>query len=249
MSMDITDQDYEILSQYLDGELPAGMARQLEQRLASEPLLQATLGRLQALQRQLQATYSQLGDSPVPARTLALLQGAHAQDTQHAQPSAKIVQLPHKRGIYRGFALAASLVVAVSAVLVSQLNQQSAQPGADALLSAALETTPSRAGGWETLADGRTVRPVLSFQNSTGNWCREYLVGDSAGHWHGVACRGDNGWATEVLAATQVEDSSAQYRPAGATDQVDVADFIDRNATGIPLDASEEANIMARSWQ
>jgi hypothetical protein len=161
----------------------------------------------------------------------------------------KIVQLPHKRSIYRGFALAASLVVAVSAVLVSQWNQQSAQSSADALLSAALETTPSRASGWETLADGRTVRPVLSFQNSSGNWCREYLVGDGAGHWHGVACRGDGGWATEVLAVTQVEDSSAQYRPAGATDQVDVADFIDRNATGIPLDAREEANIMARGWQ
>lgn len=247
--MNITEQDYELLSQYLDGELPAGMQAQLEQRLASEPLLQAGLQRLQALQRQLQASYSHLGDGPVPARTLALLQGAQSANTQHPLPPVQIVQIPHKRTMYRGFALAASLVVAVSAVLVSQWNQQPAQPGADALLSSALENTPSRASGWETMADGRTIRPVLSFQNSTGNWCREYLAGDSEGHWHGVACRSDGAWTTEVLAAAQVEDSSAQYRPAGATDQIDVADFIDRNATGIPLDASEEASIMARGWQ
>ena len=57
------------------------------------------------------------------------------------------------------------------------------------------------------------------------------------------------GWTTEVLAATQIEDASDQYRPAGAADSMDVADYIDRNANGIPLDAREEAAIMARGWQ
>jgi hypothetical protein len=140
-------------------------------------------------------------------------------------------------------------VVAVSATLVSQWDQQSAQPGADTLLSAALESTPSRGTGWETLSDGRQLRAVLSFRSSTGNWCREYLLGDSEGNWHGVACRGNDGWTTEVLAATRVEDSSAQYRPAGAADSISVADYIDRNANGIPLDGREEATIMAQGWE
>jgi hypothetical protein len=250
MSMNITEQDYELLSQYLDGELPSGPQAQLERRLATEPALQAGLGRLQALQRQLEATYGQLGDGPVPERILALLQGAPERAAQHSSATAKIVRLPARRTVYRGFALAASLVVAVSAVLVSQWDRQSVETGAnDSALFAALESTPSRATGWETLTDGRNLRPVLSFRNSSGNWCREYLVGDSEGHWHGVACRGSEGWANEVLTATQLADSSDQYRPAGAADSMDVADYIDRNANGIPLDAREEANIMARGWQ
>jgi len=247
--MNITEQDYELLSQYLDRELPAGESEQLELRLAAEPQLQAALGRLQALQSRLQAAYGELGQGPVPARTLALLQQAPAQASQQPLPTAKVVQLPAKRAVNWGFALAASLVVAVSATLVSQWDQQSAQSGADTLLAAALESTPSRGTGWETLSDGRKLRPVLSFQNSTGDWCREYLVGDSDGNWHGVACRGNEGWTTEVLAATRIEDASAQYRPAGAADSMDVADYIDRNANGIPLDAREEAAIMARGWQ
>ena len=247
--MNVTEQDYELLSQYLDRELPAGVQEQLERRLAAEPQLQAVLGRLQALQSQLQASYGQLAGGPVPERTLALLQGAPAQATQQPQSRAQVIQLPRKRNMNWGFALAASLVVAASATLVSQWEQPSVQPGADALLSVALENTPSRGNGWETLSDGRTLRPVLSFQNSTGNWCREYLVGDSDGNWHGVACRQDGAWTTEVLAATELADSSAQYRPAGAADSMDVADYIDRNANGIPLGAREEASIMARGWQ
>ena len=247
--MNITEQDYELLSQYLDRELPAGEQEQLEQRLAAEPMLQVALRRLQSLQRQLQATYGQLGDGPVPERTLALLREAPGQAAQQPLSTTNVVQLTRKRNMNWGFALAASLVVAVSATLVSQWDQQSAQPGADTLLSAALDSTPSRGAGWETLSDGRTLRPVLSFRSSTGNWCREYLLGDSEGNWHGVACRGTDGWTTEVLAATRVEDTSAQYRPAGAADSMSVADYIDRNANGIPLDGREEASIMARGWE
>lgn len=252
MTMNTTEQDYELLSQYLDDELPPAAARQLEQRLSAEPRLQDLLGRLQSVQRRLQETYGQASIGPVPASVTALLQdspvqGANAANTAH-MPS-NVVALPRKRTPAWGFALAASLVVAASATLVSQWNQQSGAPGVDSALSIALENTPSRGTGWEALGDGRMVRPVLSFQSSTGSWCREYLVADGDSGWHGVACRGDSGWTTMVVAAAQITDSPAEYRPAGATDSTAVADFIDGNAAGIPLDASEEAQLMADAWQ
>jgi hypothetical protein len=99
------------------------------------------------------------------------------------------------------------------------------------------------------LSDGRALRPVLSFQSNTGSWCREYLLADGDSSWHGVACRDKNGWTTAVLTTTQLPASSEDYRPAGAGDAADIADFIDRNAAGIPLDARQEAEIIARSWQ
>lgn len=240
--MIMTDQDYELLSQYLDQELPPAVARQLEQRLAAEPQLQAGLARLTTLQGQLQGAYSGIAAQPVPQQIVAMLQPA----------PVRIVSLPHRRVMNWGFALAASLVVAVSATLVTRWDQHSPLPGAagvDDMLSLALENAPSRGDGWEVLADGRNVRPVLSFQSNTGTWCREYHVTGSDGSWHGVACRDDSGWATTVLAATPMADSSAEYRPAGAADSAEIADFIDRHAAGIPLDARQEAEIIARAWQ
>jgi hypothetical protein len=155
------------------------------------------------------------------------------------------VPLPHRRLANWGFALAASLVVAVAA---TQLVQQGSQPSADTMLSAALDNI-SRGSGWETLADGRNVRSVLSFQSTSGAWCREYLMADGDAAWHGVACRQDEGWATAVLASTELAESSTEYRPAGATDSVDIANFIDLNAADIPLDARQEAELIARDWQ
>ena len=41
----MNDNDFELLSQYLDGELDTFSARRLEQRLAAEPELAASLQR------------------------------------------------------------------------------------------------------------------------------------------------------------------------------------------------------------
>jgi len=248
--MDTTQQDYELLSRYLDGELPPALARELEQRLAAEPALGSVLARMQALQGQLHQAYDGIAQQPIPQRILALLQAPQANVVPigHKPP----LNPPRKRVMNWGFALAASLVVAVSATLVTRLDQQSAQPGAagvDSLLSLALETSPSRGDGWEALADGRQLRPVLSFQTTAGSWCREYLLRSSEGSWHGVACRGDAGWNTTVLASADAAESSADYRPAGAASADEVADFVDRNAAGIALDAGEETALIARAWK
>jgi hypothetical protein len=234
--MNMTEQDYELLSQYLDQELSPADANQLEQRLVAETALQAKLAELQTLQYQLQDTYSNAAAGPVPSDISALLQDS----------PPRIVQLPHRRVANWGFALAASLVVAVAA---TQLAQQSQQPGIDTLLSVALDNNPSRGSGWETLADGRNVRPVLSFQDTSGAWCREYLLTDKGTDWHGVACRDGDAWTTTVVASTELGDSSAAYRPAGASDSDTIADFIGLNATDIPLDARQEAELIARGWE
>jgi hypothetical protein len=234
--MDVTEQDYELLSQYLDRELSAADASQLEQRLAAEPGLQACLRELQALQSRLQDTYNDAAAGPVPAEITSLLQDS----------PVRIVSLPHRRVANWGFALAASLVVAVAAI---QLVQYSKQPGADNALSIALDNSPSRGSGWETLSDGRNIRPVLSFQSTSGAWCREYLLSDGDADWRGVACRDGDTWATAVLANVELASPTAAYRPAGADDADAIAAFIDQNAADIPLDARQEAELIARRWQ
>ena len=234
--MDVTEQDFQLLSQYLDGELSPPEAGQLQQRLSAEPGLQTCLAELQTLQSTLQNTYHAAAADSVPQRITSLLQDS----------PARIVPLPHRRVANWGFAMAASLFVAVAA---TQLARQDQQPGMDSALSIALDNSPSRGSGWETLSDGRHVRPVLSFQGTSGAWCREYLLTDGTADWHGVACREGGTWTTAVLADTKITDSTAQYRPAGAGDSDAVSAFIDLNAADIPLDARQEAELIARTWQ
>tara|TARA_R110001592_G_scaffold126336_1_gene337454 strand:- start:76946 stop:77650 length:705 start_codon:yes stop_codon:yes gene_type:complete len=234
--MHVTEQDYELLSQYLDGELSPVETSQLEQRLTAELGLQACLTELQTLQGRLQNIYSDAAVGPVPANISALLQDS----------PARTVPLPQRRVAIWGLALAASLVVAVAA---TQLAQQNQQPDMNSALSVALDNSPSRSSGWETLSDGRRVRPILSFQGTSGAWCREYLLTDGNADWHGVACRNDGTWATAVLASTKIMAITTEYRPAGAGDSDAIAAFIDENAADIPLDARQEAELIARSWQ
>ena len=239
----MTEQDYELLSQYLDDELTESAAAELEQRLTKDTKLTAGLERLRLENERLKEAFNAPGLETVPARIVALLE----QDTQ---PS--IIPLPHRRLAGWGFALAASLVVAASALLITQGNpaatRQSA-PLADSMLSRVLEQSPSRSSGWETLADGRQARPILSFASKAGNWCREYLVSGADGYSQGVACRSDGAWVTRVIARAQVPRTASEYRPAGSTDADQVADFIAAQAAGIALDSQQERELISRQWR
>ena len=153
----MTQQDYELLSQYLDGELTGPAAADLEQRLAVDVQLAASLAQLREQDERLKKAFDAPDMETVPAAIMALLE-------QDARPP--IAALPHRRTAGWGFALAASLVVAASAVLLTQWHPGTShqdRPTVDIALAQVLEQSPSRGSGWEALADGRQARPVLSF--------------------------------------------------------------------------------------
>lgn len=239
----MTDQDYELLSQYLDGELSEPAALELTQRLATEPQLSETLKRLQQSDNTLKSAFSGPEAEAVPAPVAAMVAGTRP----------KIVPLPHRqrRAANWGFALAASLLVATSALLVSQLQLDSDSPGAttDTLLAEVLEQSHSSGHNWNTLPDGRQFRSVLSFQSNSGHWCREYWLASNQDSAHGVACRDNNRWITKVQVSAQLIGTSSEYRPAGATDSDRVAEFMTNHATDIALGAQEEAELIANRWQ
>ncbi|WP_116365821.1 anti-sigma factor family protein [Parahaliea mediterranea] len=235
----MTTQDLELLSQYLDGELPAGDVARLEQRLAQEAPLAAELRRLKQADDAVRAFAEQGAAGGVPSHVAELL--------APVSQSARVIPFPSRRGRAAvGFAIAASLVASVGLVLAPQWQAGDDGP----LLAQALETTPSSADEWLTLADGRSLRPVLSFAGDDGRWCREYQLQDGGQQWRGVACRGDSGWQTEVQVGEPADlDNSGDYLPAGADDVDAISDFIHRHAAGIPLSAAEEARLIDQHWR
>lgn len=240
MEHHVTEQDYELLSQYLDGELSAAATSQLQQRLATERGLQGLLERLQASDASLKSAFERPALSAVPPHIVDLVQ---------PPASPVIIPLPHRRTAQWGFALAASLAVAVCGTLLSQWGGNGAQMTVDASLAQALEHTPSSGTAWQALPDGRQVRSVLSFQSHSGDWCREYIVASEQGNQHGVACRTAGDWSNTALAAVATVMDAGDYRPAGAANPDEIADFINAQAADIPLSAEQETQLIDRNWQ
>ena len=235
----MTDRDYELLSQYIDDELDAGARAGLEERLAAEPELAALLERLRRLDAGIAASMRGSSTVAVPARVAALL-----------RDDSTVIPL-RRRAMRAAWpaALAASIVAVAALLVLPGEGDQQPLKGSDPLLAKALESEPSRADGWVSLADGRALRPVLTFPDLAGNWCREFLVRDGGQDWRAVACRDAGAWETQVTAQASFLAADEAYRPAGASDNDKVAGFITRNAGDIVLGAREERALIARGWQ
>lgn len=230
------EQDYEILSQYLDGELPAGQVSELERRLAADSSLAAELQAMRGVDRAVRKAFA--GADRAPAHVAAMLE----------QENSNVVPFRRRSRPAWHYAVAASLVAAAGLLLTPDWNQQGGYNG-DALLSQLLEQSPSSADNWQTLEDGREVRAVLSFANHAGNWCREYLVQAGDGAHRGVACRADQGWDTVVIAPADIPGDMGDYRPAGAGDADAVAGYLAEHAAGIALSADDEARLIESDWK
>ena len=225
------DQDYELLSQYIDGELEAGQAQVLRQRLLAEPGLRATYDRMRGVDNRLRDAFAGPATQQVPERISNLLNRGDS-DT-------------HQRRAAWGAAIAAS-VLATAGLLLNP-DWRDAQQG-DSALAAILEVTPSGGSDWKILADGRQVRPVLSFAHTDGSWCREYLLFDDGATYRGVACRTGGDWVTGILDTQPIPGNKSQYRPAGADDADEVAAYIAEHGAGIPLSRTEEAELIEAGW-
>lgn len=228
------EPDTELLSRYLDGELPADEAQALRRRLLADPELRAQYDRLRQLDQAVKQAFAQPGIDAVPAHVTRMVANA-----------------PVRRAVGRhwGLAVAASLVAAAGLLLSNGWQPSLQQFAEDAQLAGLLEATPSRAADWDLLPDGREVRPVLSFRSNSGAWCREFLLADGGASSRGVACREGGVWHTVVLSPEPLSRSSDEYRPAGAAQADDVAAYINDNAADIPLSPQQEAELISRRWQ
>lgn len=246
------DNDIELLSQYLDGELAAAASRELENRLHSDSTLQSTLLRMQELNHRVRDTLAER--ESVPESIRALLTAPETDDASSANVLPFPVAGTERRADAAppprwGFALAASLVAGIALVLVSSLDQapESSLPGNDALVSRALDEQAS-GSDWYALDDGRELQPVLTFAHEDGRWCREYLLRGGESDWRAVACRSDTRWETQAAGLESYLETSGAYRPAGAADTAPVAVFINQNAADIALGREDEAALIARNW-
>ena len=159
------DDDH-LLSMYIDNELDAERTIALITRLRTEPTLRARLEKMEANDSAVKRLYSE-ADHTVPAQLASLVR---AENVTMMNPSRTWQR-------WAGGAVAASFA-AVLAVVINVNQSVVFNPmSMDPQLADALEHSPSRASGWETLGNDRVFRGVLTFPAADGRWCREFLLG------------------------------------------------------------------------
>ena len=262
--------DDELLSAYLDGELPADREAELERRLESDPGLALRLERLSEANAMLRDAFAPVIDEPMPETVLDAL-GAHAASSPDARRDdtrgATVVDLGARRSAREPgafpwpLALAASVTLAIGIVLGILIAPQSGGPEAGLLASTgsvargselhdALETAPS--GLAREVAAGLTVTTVLTFESRDGGYCRELAIAGADGSAAALVCRRDDGWQVEELSflpgpVPNGGQPGGVFRPAGqASSAIDAA--IDERIVGDPLDSATEAALIERGW-
>ena len=184
--MTITD---EMIAAYADGELSGDALAEVEAAIAADPALARKVEADRALKAQLGTHFAPVLEQEVPDRLTAMLGGA-----AEAGPEAEVVSFARERekrgllpsvrrwGIYVGPAMAAAVVAAVVLLPAGGGTDPIAVDGmAGPQLAAALDGQLAGEQGDTTI--------LLSFEQSSGSYCRVYRSDNSGG----IACREGEG--------------------------------------------------------
>lgn len=212
--------DHSTLVAYVDGELDAVTAREVETQLAHDPDARAFVQRTRETAALLRVAFNEVLHEPVPARILATLP-----EPKGVEPSRTTG--PGRRALtFAGWRQALPLAASVAALAIGlgvgyRLAEGPAGQGlpfaqtsyyhdlaaADKNLSDTLENVVSGTPvSWKS-PDGDLavkVTPVRTYRNSSDQYCREFQRELSHGRrtevQHGLSCReGDGVWKTKYL--------------------------------------------------
>ena len=251
--MNVIDDD--TLQAYVDGELDAAGAAQIDAALARDEVLARRVQQARAFRAQLRAAFEPVLDEPVPARLSALLRPTLAPAANPAAPIGVAVgrrgwgagrRRPSRRWLVPGAAVAASLAVLAvglwwqngSAPVRMHDGGQFAAGALSEALDQALASAP----------DPRAAVSVgLSFRGADGRICRSFIE-HARPAMAGLACHGDAGWSLPAFSAV-APPGGGELRQAASDLPVDVQAAIDARIRGEAFDARQERAARDAGWR
>jgi hypothetical protein len=243
----------EILSAFIDGELPAEEMEEVRREIEKSAALAARVEALKNADRAVASIYQAIDNEPMPQSVLDLLAAKDG-----AAASSNVVSFAPRRAgggaRYWPAALAASVALAAGIGLGVQFSAGGALIAGTIdegnPLFAALETTPSAETVKLSSGRGATFTPVLSFRSQAGDICREFSLSSGARANRAVACRGEGEWTIEfaVAAAPPATDSGA-YATASSGLNAAFDSFVDGLIANEPFAPEEEAALIEAGWK
>ncbi|HYC97999.1 hypothetical protein [Brevundimonas sp.] len=239
--------DDELLMRRIDGELTPEAGATIDAAAAADPVLARRLKQLRGL-RTLAREAFPVAPDPRDADLARLIAGGAARPepwTARLAGGLREAFAPRYAPVWGG-AAAACFVLGLT---VGWLGQDRTPDGfaiasdgaiADAQLVRVLDRGLTADGADDA---GRAVG--LTFRDAAGRWCRTFQAGEAG--VAGLACRDDEDWRLEALAAFQA--SGAEVRTAGADTPPAVLAAVDALIAGETLDAGDEARARDAGWR
>lgn len=252
MSHKTPDFSDEILSAFLDGELPAMEMTAVRAAIAQDISLADRLATLAMADKLVRQHAHALDQQPMPAAVLALLETATASPQANTRQSASAQILPGpwqrwRQQPLRPLALAASVALVLS-IAVGYLNRPSDTGSALPTLAqytSSLDSTPS---GTAAGIGSATLLTRFSFRNQAGQYCRQYQLVAPGYSSENIACRQDDNWTLLVSAQLPVQANPDNFQPAtSATSELDA--LLDTLMQGPALDLATEAEVIRQGWK
>jgi len=214
--------DQEIISAFLDGELTDLERASFEKRLLQDNALAAKFADFSENDNHLKQQFSAIDDTPVPDSIMNLLK----ESSQQTPPSnANVVELKSWRRTSWLSVAASLLIVAFALPLLLTMVNENKQTLADVLNSEISGQTVNL----DTTTD---VELVMSFNDSSGHFCREYMVSRTSSREQSVACKIDGEWQTQISDSINLEGSNT-YQPASGGHSTKVESWLDSNMASV----------------
>jgi len=225
----VKQEDFDLLSQYVDGELDTQSELQVKQRLLADPEFNQQFQLLKGLNSSVQSALPDYVNEPVSDELASLL------DIQSTPQSSFVSSFSWKAC----FPYAASIAVAF--VMGVYFLKHNMHDDAGLLLQdTVLSSLPSNQA-W-TDKSGVKVMVVQSYLSQGQQLCREYYARDSEYNEHGISCQEGQKWVKRAF-ELQYHQARTDYVPATEAQRGGVEAFI-LNETLNALSEEEEQKLL-----
>lgn len=228
---------------WLDGELAAAEAAEVEALVAADAELSARAAQHRVLSGRLRAAFDPIAAAPLPETLAATLKVEQPNVVSLAGWRASASERRFG-GVPQWAAMAATLALGlfVGTLVASGTGSAPIETRNGAIYAAgsldtALERQLASAGS------GGEVRVGLTFRDQSGTICRSF-TGEAAS---GLACRDGADWRLRGLFAAP-KGQSGDYRMAAGQDP-NLAELIDSTMAGNAFDARQEALAREGGWR
>lgn len=231
----------ELLSGFLDAELPDTQMQEIRDLLAEDDQLVERLAELAQVDHWVAQHAAQIDQQPVPAAINELLAAPESVHT------GKVVELSLWRKINKAATRHAALAAGVAIFFGISMNNWLQNENNAVPVQVANVLTNYTSGQTIATDDGIEVKPYFSFENNQGQYCRHYQLKQAEGATANVACREENQWRLVASVKNESGDIQGQYQAASGESQM--VDIIDNMSNGSVFDLAQENAAISKSWQ
>ena len=224
---------------WLDGELEAADAAEVEALVAADSALQRRADAHRAIAKRLGSAFNPVAEAPVPARLMEAASAATADVIDFGAARERRSARAVPAGM-QWAAMAATLAIGVlGGAMINGGNSSSSIAQQDGRLVASGELEAALYTRLASAPSDQGARIGLTFRDTAGNLCRSFSDNGAAG----LACHQGGDWRIKGLFQAG-EGQQSEFRMAAGSDPR-LAGLIDSTMAGEPLDAVGERRALA----